>query len=205
MIMKTIRITILAIALLLPGIAARAQQGPHGGAMGGQYGDDTGFSDQDRGPAFEAKREEIRKRVDAVRIYRMTEELKLDEKTSGQVSSILSSFDQKRRDLQKDQMSSMRSLREVMRTEKPDEAKIKPLLTKLEGNHRQMENLWDSELKSLKDLLSTEQQARFILFQQDFQHNMRRMLSGARGGSGSSGTGQGRPGGRTDPGAPPAH
>jgi len=193
--MKTVRIIILAIALLLPGIAAQAQQRPHGSSPAGLYDDDMGFSDQDRGPAFEAKRDEVRKRVDAVRIYRLTEDLKLDEKTSAKVSSLLSSFDQRRRDLQKEQMTDMRALREAVKAEKPDETKIKPLLVKLESAHRTMQGLRDSELKGLKELLTVEQQARFIIFQQDFQHNMRRMIAGARSanGTGRSGAGQGQP------------
>ena len=52
--MKTVRMAILAMALLLPGIAARAQ-GPHSGPMGGQYEDDMGFSEQERGARFRRK------------------------------------------------------------------------------------------------------------------------------------------------------
>jgi len=199
--MKPIRIAILVIALLLPGIVARAQQAPQGGPPM-----DDMFSDPDRGPASEAKRDEVRKKIEAVRIYQLTEELKLDDTTSAKLSSLLSSVDQKRRDLQKEQMAGMRSLRDALKQAKPDESKIKQVLTKLEQNRRGMLDLRESEMKNLKDILTVEQQARFIVFQHDFQHNMRKMIAGARHGNGpgKSGTGQGRPGGQPDAG-PPAH
>jgi len=193
---------VLVIALLLPAIAARAQV-PQGGPP--MLMDDP-FSDQDRSPATEAKRDEVRKKIEAVRIYQLTEELKLDEKTSAKMSSLLGSVDQKRRDLQKEQVAGMRSLRDVLKAAKPDEGKIKQVLAKLEQNRRAMQDMRESELKSLRDILTVEQQARFIIFQQDFQRNMRRMIAGARHGNGPGkpGTGPGQPGGQPNA-APPAH
>jgi len=134
--MKTIRMAVLVIALLLPGIAARAQA-PQGGPP--MLMDDP-FSDQDRSPATEAKRDEVRKKIEAVRIYQLTEELKLDEKTSAKMSSLLGSVDQKRRDLQKEQVAGIRSLRDVLKAAKPDEGKIKQVLAKLEQNRRAMQD-----------------------------------------------------------------
>ncbi len=190
--METFRMAVLVIALLIPGIATRAQA-----AQGGPPMNDP-FSDQDRSPATEAKRDEVWKRIEAVRIYQLTEELNLDDATSAKLSSLLSSIDQKRRDLQKEQMAGMRSLRDILRAAKPDEAKIKQVLAKLEQNRRAMLDMRESELKSLREILTVEQQARFIIFQHDFQRNMRRMIAGARHGNGPgrAGAEQGMPGGQ---------
>jgi hypothetical protein len=68
MMMMTFRMAVLVIALLLPGIAARAQA-PQGGPP--MLMNDP-FSDQDRSPATEAKREEVRRKIEAVRIYQLT-------------------------------------------------------------------------------------------------------------------------------------
>ena len=48
------------------------------------------------GEPSEEKREEVRKKIEAVRIWRLTEALKLDAPTSSKLSALLSSFDQQR-------------------------------------------------------------------------------------------------------------
>ena len=100
-------------------------------------------------------------------------------------------------------MSNMRALREILKVQKPDEAKIKPLLAKLEGNHGAMQGIRTEELKGLKEILTIEQQARFLVFQQEFQHNMRRMIAGARGVPGKGDTKQEHKAPRGDPGSVP--
>lgn len=195
--MKMTMILALTIALALtalPAFAQRRMQGPPPDDRQqeeGEFAPDPGQG----GPPSEERREEIRKKIEAVRIWRLTGELKLDATTSAQLSSLLSSLDQKRRDIHREQRETMRELRFSLRTAKPEESKIKPLLEKLEKNHRAMQELRDRELKGMKEFLTIEQQARFLLFQQEFQREMRGMISGARGGGagrGGRGMGPGR-------------
>jgi Spy/CpxP family protein refolding chaperone len=189
--MKTTRILILTIALTMTGMPAFAQQ-QMSGPMADERQRDAGEFSPDPGqggPPSEERREEVRKKIEAVRIWRLTEELKLDTNSSAKLSSLLSSLDVKRRNTMREQMEAMRDLRSLLKAAKPDEAKLKPLLEKLEKNHHEMQGLRDQEMKGLKDILTIEQQARFLLFQQEFQREMRDMISGARG------KGQGRRGG----------
>jgi len=187
--MKIPQILILTIALTLTGMPTLAQQqmsGPDERPRGA-----GGFSPEpgQGGPPSEERREEVRKKIEAVRIWRLTEELKLDTNTSAKLSSLLSSLEQKRHAAMHEQMETMRDLRSLLKAEKPDEAKIRPLLEKLEKNHYAMQSVRDQELKGIKEILTIEQQARFLLFQQEFQREMRDMITGARG------KGQGRRGG----------
>jgi Spy/CpxP family protein refolding chaperone len=146
----------------------------------------------DRGGPSDERREEVRKKIEAIRIWRLTEELKLDPPASARLSSFLSSMEQKRREITKNQMEIMRDLRHSLRSAKPDEAKMRTNLEKLEKNHNEMQALRSNEFKGLKELLTVEQQARYLLFQQDFQREMREMISGARGrGKGNGGAGPG--------------
>jgi len=192
--MKIPQILILTIALTLTGMPAFAQR-QMSGPMADEPQRETGpFSPEGQGgPPSEERREEVRKKIEAVRIWRLTEELKLDTNSSAKLSSLLSSLDLKRRNTMREQMETMRDLRSLLRTAKPDEAKIKSLLEKLEKNRHEMQGLKDQELKGLKDILTIEQQARFLLFQQEFQREMRDMISGARG------KGPGGPGRRGGP------
>lgn len=187
---KTANMLILIIVFALAATPAWSQQRrPQGNApedrpRGGEFAADQGPGD----PPSEERREEIRKKIDAIRIWRMTEELKLDSGTSAKLSSLLSPIEQKRRENQREHMETMKNLRQLLRSQKPDEAKIKPLLDKLENNQHSMQELRNAEVKAVKDVLSIEQQARFLVFQIEFEREMREMIAGARGG------GQGRPG-----------
>jgi Spy/CpxP family protein refolding chaperone len=192
--MKIPQILILTIALTLTGMPAFAQR-QMSGPMADEPQREAGAFPPERqgGPPSEERREEVRKKIEAVRIWRLTEELKLDTDSSAKLSSLLSSLNLKRRNTMREQMEAMRDLRSLLRTAKPDEAKIKALLEKLEKNRHEMQGLKDQELKGLKDILTIEQQARFLIFQHEFQREMRDMISGARG------KGPGGPGRRGGP------
>jgi len=180
--MKMPQILILTIALTLTGLPAFAQRQPSGPMADERSRDAGGFSPEpgQGGPPSEERREEVRKKIEAVRIWRLIEELKLDANSSAKLSSLLSSLDQKRRTTMREQMEAMRDLRFLLKTTKPDEAKIKSLLEKLERNNHEIQSLKDQEMRGLKDFLTIEQQARFLLFQQEFQREMQEMISGAR-------------------------
>lgn len=138
-----------------------------------------------------ARREEVRKKIEAIRMWRLTEELKLDEAASARLASVLSSFDQQRKDIRRSQRETMRELRTLLNTARPDEAKLKTALDRMEHAHATMQALRNKELTSAKELLTIEQQARFVLFQAEFMHDMRRMISGARGDGPGMGMGRG--------------
>lgn len=186
------RIFLLSILLTAVAAVAFAQQAPLTSNPGGQQGDNPGIERRTapgRGSELsEKKREEVMKKIEAVRIWRLTEELKLDQGTAAKLSAFLSTFDQQRKTVLREQVTIMKDLRHAVNTPKSDEAKLKAALEKLEKNHSAMQELKEKEFNGLKEILTIEQQARFVLFQQKFQHEMRKMLEGARAG------GQDRPG-----------
>lgn len=130
------------------------------------------------------QREEIRKKIEAVRVWRMTEALKLDEKTAAKFIPVISSIEQRRAELMREQMDAMRDLRQGVALQRPDEKRLKAVIDKIELNHREMMKLMEKEMEAAKDYLTIEQQARFLVFQHEFQRDMRRMINRARGGRG---------------------
>jgi Spy/CpxP family protein refolding chaperone len=199
-IISVVLLTAIAVGAAVP--AVFAQQGP----PAGQYDEIPALKNRPgRGNILsDEKREEIRKKIETVRIWRLTEELKLDTTTSAKLASLMSSIDEQRKGLIQTQMMSMRELRSTLKSQKPDEAKIKSLLVNLEGNQRALQELRERQWKGLQDILTIEQQARFLLFQQAFRHEIQSMIANARGrgrGRGPMG-GQGRgngPGGPIGP------
>jgi len=211
--MNTVKIFLMAALLTAVTLTAYGQQRPASIQPGGQSDDDDmGVENAGRpgrgGPMSGEKREAVRKKIEAVRIWRLAEALKLDPDTSAKLSSLLSSFDRQRRDILSEQLRMMRILRLAVKSQKPDESKIRAELEQLEKNHHAMQELRNNEMRALKDLLTIEQQARYVVFQQEFMREMRGMINDARGnGRGGTGTGPGAGmgGGRTrgGPGEPP--
>ena len=184
--MQGVRLAIIA-ALIMTGAAAHAEQ------AAGQMGGHPGFGNaQGQGEPDAKKRDEVRKKIETVRMWRLTEELKLDEKTGARLASYLSALDEKRRGLMHERMETMKDLRTLLKPGKPDEKKLKAALEKLEKNRGEMLELEGEETSGVKEILSVEQQARYVIFQQEFRREMRGMIAGARGnGPGPRGPGSG--------------
>jgi len=166
------------VLLCMVPAAAFSQQGPPGNQ-------NTGMMGYDNPPGMgkklsTAEQEQLRKRVETLRIWRLTETLKLDSETSAKLASFLSSYNRQRGDLFRERHETMQALRIAIKARKPEDTKLQPLLEKIEANHRATQELVEQEWKSMRDILTTEQQAQFIIFQQDFRRDIQRMLSTAR-------------------------
>lgn len=169
--MRTITGSIIMTALLAAmALPALAQPGPAGGPRGV--------------PPSEEQRESVRKKMSAVKVSRLTEELKLDEKTAAKFIPVITALDQKRRTLMQKHRGITEELRVQLGAPKPDESALKASISELEKNRREMHSLREKELDAVKDHLTVTQQARYFLFHQDFQREMRGMVEGARKGPG---------------------
>jgi Spy/CpxP family protein refolding chaperone len=183
--MKGIGVLVIVSLLASSATVSFAQQAP-GPVLASGQSDEVNGTDKpaprgrDKALA-EKKQKELREKVDAVRIWKLTEALKLDADTSAKLSAVLSSVNLKRMDVQREQRESVRTLRQSLKSPRPDETKIKAALEKLEKDHLVLQELRSQELNSLKQILSVEQQARYLLFQQEFRNEMRGMIEGARG------------------------
>jgi len=164
---RSVVMTVVLASLALP---ALAQPGPSGGLKGV--------------PPTDEQREAVRKKMEAVKVARLTEELKLDEKTAAKFIPIISALDQKRRGLMRENRQILKDLRIELGSSQPDEKKLKSAVGRLEKNHRDIMSLRDKEISAVKDNLTMTQQARYFLFHQDFAREMRGMVEGARKGPG---------------------
>ena len=170
-----------AAVLAVMSLPAFAQQGPQRGSAGG--------------PPSDEQREEIRKKMEVVKMSRLTEELKLDEKTAAKFIPVITALDQKRRVLMNENRHAMQELRTELNAQKPDESRMRTAISRIEKCQREIASLREKELQAARENLSVAQQARYLLFKQEFMREMRGMVEGARGsgpGKGGTGPGQGR-------------
>jgi hypothetical protein len=178
---------IVSMVLMLTTITMTAfgQQGPASMQTNSQYNDNRGVENLGRPgrgePLSDERRAEIRRKIETVRIWRLTETLKLDANTGARLSSLLSSLDQQRRAIQREQAGTLIMLQQSLISPKIEESRIKSDLDKLEKNYRAMQDLKNKEMSGLKKILTIEQQGRYVIFQQEFMREMRRMIRGARG------------------------
>lgn len=129
-------------------------------------------------PPTKEQMQKIRKRIETLRMWRLTEALNLDEKASAQLFPILNRYDKKRYELENSLREGMRELRESLRNKR--EERLKKILDKLEDNHRALQGLKQEEWADLKKILTVEQQARFIIFLTEFEREVRKLIAEAR-------------------------
>ncbi|MEK6744318.1 MAG: periplasmic heavy metal sensor [Nitrospirota bacterium] len=130
----------------------------------------------------EEQRAAVMKKMDAVRIARLTETLKLDEKTAAAFIPAITAMEQKRRDLMKENHEIMREMRILLNASPPDEGKLKASIGKIDKNRQEIANQRNKEFDAARGKLTVVQMARYIIFNQEFQQEMRGMVEGARGG-----------------------
>lgn len=129
-------------------------------------------------PSSKEQMEKVRKRIETLRMWRLTEALNLDEKTSTQVFPLVGKYDKKRTEIEQSLRSSMKELRKSLKENR--EGNLKSILDKIEENHKALQRIKEEEWAELKKIFTIEQQARFILFQQEFDREIRGIISEAR-------------------------
>ncbi len=139
------------------------------------------------------QREEVRKKMEVIRMARLTEALKLDEKTAAKFIPAITSLDQKRRTLLMENHETLREMRGLLAAQPPDTGKLKAAINRIEKNQREILSLRNKEFAAIRENLTVEQQARYLLFHQEFQREMRGLVEeAARSGGRGAASGQGR-------------
>jgi len=131
-------------------------------------------------PGSERAMEMIR----AMRIVRMRERLNLSEDQVAALLSRLSRCDSLMISHRKAQAEDFNLLKEELEKRKPSESKLKEIMDRLKKreaeHHEQMRKLRDEMLS----LLSVEQQARFVIFEVEFEREIRGFIKRIREGHG---------------------
>lgn len=129
-------------------------------------------------PPPREKIERIQKQIEMVRMWRLTKELDLDEEGAARVFPILSRYDKKRMDLEVERFRIMRELRETINDDRDrdNERRVEKLMDRLESNKSAMDRLQDAEREELKKVLTRRQMAKYIIFQQRFEHEMKEII-----------------------------
>ena len=143
-------------------------------------GSDSPVVGRDESPQSIEKREKIRKRIELIRMWKLTEELDLTEETGAKLFPILHKYDEKRIRLQKERRNSMNQLRKALEDEGTSDEEIESAMDKVGKNALAASDLLRQQREELKGVLAPRQRAKFILFQREFHREIRKIIAEAR-------------------------
>lgn len=134
----------------------------------------------------EERRAQIFRRIETFRMIRMTEALNLDEETAARVFTRLRPIDQKRWGLIQERNQLRREIKKGTDAGKVESRQLEGWRKRLRENQQALEKLGEEELNALEGLLTPEQQAKYLLFRERFQEELKERIREARGRRGDS-------------------
>jgi len=141
----------------------------------------------DEGALNERDLARIRKKVEALRAWQLTEELDLDQETSAKLFPAMRDADDSRWRIESENRTIMREIKQLMGEENPEPAGLNNLLDRLQANNMELARVEDRHLNRVRRILSPELFVRYLMFQIRFQREIREKAAQAfREGSGSS-------------------
>jgi Spy/CpxP family protein refolding chaperone len=144
----------------------------------------------------EKMRDEVMDQLRAMRMWRITQELKLDEATAAKVFPLLARFDTQERELGRERGEAVHELRQLGESGSSDNARLNGLIDKLMANRTRRNQLEHEKLTALRRVLTPLQTAKLLMvlprvedgFRQKIREAMRRGEEGGpeehRGGRG---------------------
>jgi len=123
--------------------------------------------------------EKERRMLEAIRVTRMTEALKLTDEQVAKFLPRLKQIEERQRQLREDRARIIGQLAEIL--DKPERQKeIKPKLDELDKLETEQMQKTRQMMKDLDSLLTVEQQARWRVFNEHFDREIREMVKEIR-------------------------
>jgi len=115
----------------------------------------------------------VRKKVEALRAWQLTEELDLDQETSSRLFPAMKDADKDRQRIEVENRALYREMVRLINSDKPDPGIINDILDQLQANRMETARLEEKHLKQVREILSPEDSARYLIFQVQFQRELR--------------------------------
>ena len=149
-------VAVLSFSLLVPAVPARAEE-----------------------MAQEGDLKRVRKKVEALRAWRLTEELNLDEETSARLFPAMREADEERRQIHVRNRELIREMARELAGEGTGPARIDEILDELTANRREMNRAEERHLNRVREILDSEGTARYLMFQLRFERELKRKAAEA--------------------------
>ena len=130
--------------------------------------------------AFKHNQTKLRDRLTTLRNWQLMEEFDLTPEKSQQVFTILKKFDDQRVKLIRRRQKILADLRDTVATQAPESDVLEGLMLKLSKTSVKLARIPEQERQALAAIFSPREQARYILFVNDFAKDMRRVIKNQR-------------------------
>ena len=121
----------------------------------------------------------VRKKVEALRAWQLTEVLNLDEGTSSKLFPAMRQADQERWKIEARNRELVREMSRSLAGQSPDPQRIDTILDELQSNRRELIRSEERHLERVRQILSPEDTARYLMFQIKFQREIKRKAAQA--------------------------
>jgi len=125
-------------------------------------------------------RERARKQIETIRMWKLTEALNLSQEQSMKFFPLFNQFQRENRKLDQERNRLLDQLQDVLAEKRPKEKKLRTLLKMVEENRiKKGEGQRDFWLQASK-ILTVRQRAELLIFQRDFERQIREIIKGIR-------------------------
>ncbi len=130
-------------------------------------------------PMTPERAEELRKRVELIWMWKLTEELNLTEKEGAKLFPVLRTYEEKKRNLREEKRGLLRELEGMIKA-KSSEGDLKRAIRALEENSGKLRDVEQGAFREVEKVLSVEKQAKYIVFQARFKHEIHNLIKRAQ-------------------------
>jgi len=121
-------------------------------------------------------REELRERIEMIRMWKLVETLDLTEEQSMKFFPLMNEYDSARDEYGMEQKRLIERLDEELKSQEPDEKELQAILDSL-SEIREKQFAEETEYyNQVKGILTVEQQAGLLVFKRDFAEEVRRLI-----------------------------
>jgi hypothetical protein len=138
---------------------------------GEAYAEESPSSDDEQ----KELREKLRKRIDTMKIWQLTEKFDLPDDGWRRFFKIMKDHEEKNNRLAMERIEIKHQLRKAVKEDKNKEVSV--LLKKMGELSRRRIDIEQEELEKMKGILSIKQLAEYVLFRENFDHHINRLIS----------------------------
>ncbi len=120
--------------------------------------------------------------IAAMRIVRMREQLALNDQQMVTIMPKLSRRDSMTRAYFETQRKDLALLKQELLKKTPSQARLTEIMNRMKNTEQEQQDAMVKIRDEILSVLSVEQQAKFIVFEVEFEHEVRRMIDEVRGG-----------------------
>lgn len=125
-------------------------------------------------------REQMRKRIETLKVWRLTEELNLTTEQSEKFFPAYNQFTDDRKAIEEERRTVFDQLNLLTVEDNPDNKKINELMDKLDNIDQKINGLRAKFRQDIKNILSTKQIGRLYVFEVEFMRHIQEIMHDAK-------------------------